>query len=110
MKKNMVPTTKLINVATNAVVFFPSSPFIKASKDVDTPANVANIIANKSYDTSYLLMPKFEVYKNIIIFSINIKLSSYLILFNGFIYIHLYLYAFHKPYFHLYHIHKDKYW
>ena len=46
IKKNIVPTTKLINVATNAVVFFPSSPFIKASNDVETPANVANIIAN----------------------------------------------------------------
>ena len=87
IKKNIVPTTKLINVATNAVVFFPSSPFINASSAVDTPAKVAkyyrkyifhiippNLLINKFYDTGYLLIPKFEVYKNLIVFLYNIKL------------------------------------
>ena len=55
IKKNIEPTPKLINVALNADVLFPNSPFINASSAVDPPASIANTI-----DASFVnLLPPF---------------------------------------------------
>lgn len=68
IKKNIDPTIKLINVATNAVVLFPNSPFTNASKAVDPPANIANNIA-PIFDILPLLRP-IMLFINFMILSI----------------------------------------